>query len=1699
MRNRLSKLLIATSLAAAAMGPQTESAWTASAREPYSLPSPMPSSFLDLAQVPADQRDAIIQAVELGLLTGGADGRFRPQAVLTRQELAVILTRILKLEVPAVSSFSFQDVTAQTWGRDYIEAVAAAGLMKGDTQHRFRVNAPVTRQELAAVLVQAVKNAQRPAGQPMQLKDAPVIAAWATPAVQTVIGNGWMEPENGAFLPKQAVKRQELARIMMEAFFPDQRVGVTRTVQRISAQGITINGYTYVPSQRVRGILNPLNQAILKGAKIQFEASGRQLNKIILLEITTSGTPAKKGTQEFSSNLRLDGKQGIVDGDVKVGGDYVSLANLTITGNLEIGRELENDFYASGIEVQGKTIVNGGDDNTVVFDGSNLADVDVNKTDVRVEALGQTFLQTMNVNANASIVGSSAASVDQINVNGAAKQVQLQGTVSSINMNTGSTLTGTAAIGKMNVQTTAPVTLNTTGTIGQLNVTQPSAAITVGANLKIGSLSTPSGVAPGSVISNYVTAQPQIGTPSGVAPVSALPANSAPFVLRPIKDFVLTLGEKKVIDLSQVFSDSDGNLSYYKALLVKAASAPELVTVTIDGNNLTVEAKLPGKITVRTQAYDSNNARVNHDFAVTVNRKPVAVDVPEQVATLGAPASTLDLGAFFSDPDGDSLTYKAVSGDSTVVQTSVSGKELRLQAAALGQTTVTITAEDGRGGSVTQDIPVRINRSPQTAAALADLKGSVGVDIPVDLTGAFQDPDGHPLTFEASVQPANAASAKITGSRLTLIPLAEGPVSITVTAKDGQGGSSKQTFTVNVNHSPKLLKAAEPQEIMVGKNDGFIPLDGMFSDEDDDPLTYEVHSASPGIATAALTGNQIQLSPVSGGTAAVSVTASDDRGGKSTSTFDVRVNAAPTVKQPIGPRSIQLAGGDVTLNLSNIFEDLNADPLTLSVESIDPSLIQASVSAGQLTLTPLAAGSATLKVTADDGHGGQVSDSFTVRINRAPQAVASIAHQLLTIGKDDGKVGIAGNFSDPDGDVLTYEVTSSDVTVASTSLTGAAVTIHPLQAGQTTLTVTARDSYGGEMSQTFDVKVNRSPIAQQPVQDRTVTLGTGDASVDLGQVFRDEDGDPLTVTASSLSESVASVSWDAAMKILTLHPLAAGTASIRLLAEDGRGGTQEQTFKVTVNLAPQAGSLDNQTLSLGSVDRKIDVGSLFSDADGDPLTLTVKSGDPGVALPTLIGNQLVLRAVALGTTSVTLTASDSRGGEAAQTITIDVQPNRSPIVAQSLSAKVVQPLKSIELDLASVFRDPDGDLLTYQAASADTGVASVSVVDQHLTLTGVTDGTSLITVTAQDIVGNPVQTTFLVNVVSNEAPKVVGTLPEQMLVPGYGASVTLDSVFQDSDGDLLTYTVQSQDGKVSPVVVGNRLNLTAGTGSGRTSVTVTADDGRGGHVSTMILVNVIDVVYQKTITTKTGIANIAYDLAPYFPGQQPFTVYRAEQGMLTQINTLQNNRILNLVPGSVPGTFTYMVVSSDGKAAAVQLNVQEQSGPSVFFSEYTRGPDGRIAVEVYNKNDPNYQYQVVGYRYNLSTNQVEIMNNRDISPVPYAKIGQIYPGTYGLIANYTFYDLMDITAIPYYNDELEMVADDKSQYVIMAFDLLKDGKIIDTMGDKNWRPGSGATGLPNLGTLIRKSGVASGSAAFDPTGEWEVYPLTYSFLGHHTP
>ena len=114
--------------------------------------------------------------------------------------------------------------------------------------------------------------------------------------------------------------------------------------------------------------------------------------------------------------------------------------------------------------------------------------------------------------------------------------------------------------------------------------------------------------------------------------------------------------------------------------------------------------------------------------------------------------------------------------------------------------------------------------------------------------------------------------------------------------------------------------------------------------------------------------------------------------------------------------------------------------------------------------------------------GGEAAQSAPVAVtagqaNQPPVAVGTLANRSLQVGSMASVVvEVAGAFSDPDNDTLTYGASSSPSSVASVSRSGSQVTVTPGVAGRATVTVTATDAGGSNTSATqrFTVTVGNN-------------------------------------------------------------------------------------------------------------------------------------------------------------------------------------------------------------------------------------------------------------------------------------------------------------------------------------------------------------------------------------------------------------------------------------------------------------------------------------------------------------------------------------------------------------------------------------------------------------------------------------------------
>ena len=132
-------------------------------------------------------------------------------------------------------------------------------------------------------------------------------------------------------------------------------------------------------------------------------------------------------------------------------------------------------------------------------------------------------------------------------------------------------------------------------------------------------------------------------------------------------------------------------------------------------------------------AQDPAGLTVSTTLSVTVpNQAPVVVgSLAAQSLTVGGGAVTVDVASGFSDPEGDTLSYSVASSNAEVVTVSVSGSVVTLTPVGVGSASVTVSAQDPAGLTVSTTLSVSVS---ETVAISADLLVDTNRDGRVDST-----------------------------------------------------------------------------------------------------------------------------------------------------------------------------------------------------------------------------------------------------------------------------------------------------------------------------------------------------------------------------------------------------------------------------------------------------------------------------------------------------------------------------------------------------------------------------------------------------------------------------------------------------------------------------------------------------------------------------------------------------------------------------------------------------------------------------------------------------------------------------------------------------------------------------------------------------------------------------------------------------
>ncbi|WP_147423885.1 S-layer homology domain-containing protein [Cohnella endophytica] len=173
--------------------------------------SPVSGAFSDINQ--HWSKSNIDLFVTLGFITGYQDGTFRPNAPITRAEFAALIARIFPIETSS-SSRSFKDVKEEYWASQAIRTLASNAILSGYADGSFRPNQAISRAEIIAIISRLVDFNAVEKHEPASFND--VAGTWNADVIRAAAAAGIVEGRAaGTFAPNESSTRAEALSILL--------------------------------------------------------------------------------------------------------------------------------------------------------------------------------------------------------------------------------------------------------------------------------------------------------------------------------------------------------------------------------------------------------------------------------------------------------------------------------------------------------------------------------------------------------------------------------------------------------------------------------------------------------------------------------------------------------------------------------------------------------------------------------------------------------------------------------------------------------------------------------------------------------------------------------------------------------------------------------------------------------------------------------------------------------------------------------------------------------------------------------------------------------------------------------------------------------------------------------------------------------------------------------------------------------------------------------------------------------------------------------------------------------------------------------------------------------------------------------------------------------------------------------------------
>ncbi|HEX5048268.1 MAG TPA: FG-GAP-like repeat-containing protein [Gammaproteobacteria bacterium] len=748
-------------------------------------------------------------------------------------------------------------------------------------------------------------------------------------------------------------------------------------------------------------------------------------------------------------------------------------------------------------------------------------------------------------------------------------------------------------------------------------------------------------------------------------------------------------------------------------------------------------------------------------LSVGANQPPIVVPpgIPPQTAAV-ARAFTLDLSATFTDPEGDPFVLRQAGLPPTLTLTDrvISGTPAAGDA-LLSPYLVTVTADDGRGGTVAAQFTLTVSPDAPPAVVgtgIPDQSVVENAQLNLDVAPLFTDADGDPITFAAAgLPPGFQLAGSVIAGTATTGALAASPYRVTVTAADNRGGSVADTFDLTIvplaradvyvsaiaaAPAPAARGDAVVWTVTVGNHgpspSGAVPVNLEFAGN---PFTF---SSNPCTLTAAANRQQLACNagPIESG-----ATQTLELAGAAAQTGDVFVTAAipaattvpldPAANNNRGAAALNVGEAIVTAPAQRIalaaagvalgdldgdgFADLvaaaaGAEPFVLldiaDPTALDGGLVQAGAKRRGLASIPLTFGSTGAGADvalADLDNDGDLDVVVANGPGSASAAFANDGHGVLTLlatlgppARNDRAVAVADVNGDGFADVV---IASAGGNSLHTSASGASFAQSPLPAAS-----------GGA------VDVALADVAGSPLPD-LVFVNAGGAAVRYENLGGGKFGPAVTVDAGpSVGVAAADFNGDNRVDLVLARMSAPGNAlpANPVYLNNGAGGfVSVEALGASPTATVLTGDVDGDGTNDVVAINATGVEQLFlGDGNGNFRLHSQIFSSPGATRAALgpVGRQKRADLVTAGSSSVDVFFNDGRGN-------LGLGDTAPPVITLMGTSDVALEIGAAYQDLgATAVDDVDGTLQPTAASNVDTQVI----------------GTYQVTYTAMDSAGN---------------------------------------------------------------------------------------------------------------------------------------------------------------------------------------------------------------------------------------------------------------------------------------------------------------------------------------------------------------------------